>query len=224
LAGAGQGGDVNFDAGLQNRRIGRGECAFDRPQRLVVNYFYTLPSFRSGRGWAGKALSGWGASGVTTLQKGLPMTFLDTRGGGVFGSVGNAGAQLCPGMTYGNILTSGTVQSRLNGYFNASAFCATPVVGAVNGAGGATGYGNTGPTILLGPPQFNWDISLLKNTVVGGLREEANLQFRAEFFNAFNHPQFNNPATNVASPSTFGVISSTSVGPRVVQFALKYAF
>jgi hypothetical protein len=51
------------------------------------------------------------------------------------------------------------------------------------------------------------------------------VQFRAEFFNFFNHPQFSNP-TNLAvsTPGTFGQITTTSVGPRVIQFALKYNF
>jgi len=55
------------------------------------------------------------------------------------------------------------------------------------------------------------------------IHEEQSLQFRAEFFNTFNHPQFGNPNTNAASPA-FGVINSTSVSPRVVQFALKFSF
>ena len=56
------------------------------------------------------------------------------------------------------------------------------------------------------------------------LREPMRFEFRADFFNAFNHPQFTNPAANVGSASTFGVITTTSVGPRIIQFALKYRF
>jgi hypothetical protein len=55
------------------------------------------------------------------------------------------------------------------------------------------------------------------------LHERTALQFRAEFFNAFNHPQFANPDSNFSSP-TFGVISSTSVSARVAQLALKLSF
>ena len=69
-----------------------------------------------------------------------------------------------------------------------------------------------------------WDISISKITRVGGLREGATLEFRTEFFNAFNHPQFNNPAVGVNTENTFGQITSLSVNPRLVQFALKYAF
>jgi hypothetical protein len=59
--------------------------------------------------------------------------------------------------------------------------------------------------------------------VVGGIHEGATLQFRSEFFNAFNHAMFTNPGTTVGTGS-FGVISSTTTGPRILQFALKYSF
>jgi len=59
---------------------------------------------------------------------------------------------------------------------------------------------------------------------VGGIREDGTLQFRAEFFNVFNHAQFSNPAVAVDSAASFGQITSTSVNPRLIQFALKYAF
>ena len=80
---------------------------------------------------------------------------------------------------------------------------------------------------MLGPGQFNFDAALLKTTKVGGLREDARLEFRAEFFNAFNHPQFSLPGstlTNGVPNGAFGVITTTSVGPRIMQFALKYIF
>ena len=209
-----------------NRAQQYGPSDFNRPQRLVVNYTYDLPGFGNARGFLGRALSGWGVSGVTTFQTGSPITFTDTRGGLVFGGSGVAvsRAQICPDKTYDDIGRPGSVQSRLTGYFNASAFCTVPVIGQVGGTGGASGYGNTGRGILLGPPQKNWDIAVTKKTRVGGIHEDAYLEFRSEFFNSFNHPQFSNPASNLASPTTFGVISTTSVGPRIVQLALRYAF
>jgi hypothetical protein len=53
--------------------------------------------------------------------------------------------------------------------------------------------------------------------------KETKMEFRVEFFNAFNHPQFSTPDTNVTDP-TFGQITGTSVNPRLIQFALKYSF
>jgi len=94
-------------------------------------------------------------------------------------------------------------------------FCAPPAIG--NGFD----YGNSGVGIILGPGQSNWDVSLVKMTRFG---ERHSLQFRTEFFNAFNHAQFNNPGTAVSTPTTFGVITGTSVNPRLIQFALKYMF
>ncbi len=219
----GQGGTANSNAGLQDRRQAYGECDYDRPQRFVLTYVYQFPDVHDARGLEGKLLSGWALSGVTTIQAGTPLTFTDTRAGAVYANVGTLRAQMCPGDTYGNILTPGGVEQNLNQYFNASAFCAPPVVGVVNGVGGATGYGDTGRGIVLGPGQNNWDVSLVKKTKVGGLSESAFLEFRSEYFNAFNHPQFSNPGTQVNS-SSFGVITSETVGPRIIQFALRYAF
>jgi hypothetical protein len=122
-----------------------------------------------------------------------------------------------------NAGTAGGVEARLNGYFNKAAFCTIPVIG---GDSAATGYGNSPVGAILGPGQFNWDASLAKVTKVGGITEGATLLFRAEFFNAFNHAQFSAPSGNQldVSKANFGQITSTSVNPRLIQFALKYAF
>ena len=55
------------------------------------------------------------------------------------------------------------------------------------------------------------------------IKESQSLQFRTEFFNAFNHPIFSNPLAN-AGAGSFGQITSTSVNPRLMQFALKFTF
>jgi hypothetical protein len=227
-AASGEGGSIAYDPATQvaegNRSIAKGECGYDRPQRLVISYVYNFPKFNNGEGFSGHALSGWDVAGVTTAQSGNPITLTDSRGGQVYGAVGTSGANLCAGETIGDVFTHGSIGSRITDYFNTSAFCAPPVIGAEGGVGGATGYGNVLLNPVLGPGQFNWDISIQKHTVVGGLREDADLEFRTDFFNAFNHPQFSNPASNVGSASTFGVITTTSVGPRIIQFALKYVF
>ena len=222
-----------------------GRAYFNRPQRFVFNYNWDLPLGHP-KGAAGKLVEGWAVSGVTVVQNGTPLTFTDARAGTIygvsgpiataptlntvtFGAVNTGRAQLCPGATAGNIVTSGGIESRLGGasggpgFFNGAGFanttagtqCTLPVIG--NG----TDYGNSGVGIVLGPGQFNWDLSIIKMTRFG---ERHSLQFRTEFFNAFNHPQFNNPGAAVSTPTTFGIITSSSVNPRLIQFALKYQF
>jgi hypothetical protein len=204
------------------------------PQRLVVNYTWNLPLGHPA-GFVGKIVDGWSISGVTTIQDGTPFTVYDSSGGSVFfGTTVTGAANFCPGMTISNATTSGPIASRLggafsqNGYFNtAGVFCPVPALGA----DGATGFGNNGQGNILGPGQSNWDMSLAKSTKVGGLRENATLLFRAEFFNAFNHPQFAfSPANDAAlanqdaSSAAAGQITTSAVNPRLIQFVLKYSF
>ena len=205
-----------------------GPAYFNRPQRLVVNYGWDLP-FGKHTGVVGKILEGWNLSGVTTIQGGAPMTIIDTRGGSAYGASTGGGIQsgfsratICPGMTYADITTPGGIEQRLTNFFNKAAFCAPPTV--ANGTG--TDWGNSGAGIILGPGQFNFDTALLKNTRI---TENKMLQFRAEFFNLFNHPQFNspnfgNPTLPSVGTANFGYITSTSVNPRVIQLGLKFLF
>jgi hypothetical protein len=200
------------------------------PQRLSVFYSYELP-YADGAGLTRKALGGWGLSGTTVVQDGHPLTITDSSGGSVyFGANTAEPAQYCNGAGPGNIATSGSLYDRVKaglagtgGYINKSTFI--PAGGGTcmpNLGAGNTLSGNSGRGAILGPGQANWDMSLAKTTKVGGLRDSGSLLFRAEFFNIFNHPQFGNP--NVSVGATLGQISSTTVNPRVIQFALKYQF
>jgi hypothetical protein len=80
-------------------------------------------------------------------------------------------------------------------------------------------FGTAGRNIVEGPGYANWDISAFKNIP---LTEQANLQFRAEFFNAFNRPNFRLPDSDISSPN-FGRIQSAQA-PRLIQFALKFLY
>jgi Carboxypeptidase regulatory-like domain/TonB-dependent Receptor Plug Domain len=225
-----------------------GRVAFNRPQRFVVNYSYDLPFGKGENGFVGKAIGGWNVSGVTVAQSGDALTFIGASGstnalvetGGAYGTSttsyldGVSTAQYCPGVTNGDTLAGGGILSKVGatpkngmGYFNLAAFCAAPVV--PYGDPTATAFGNSGVGGVLGPGQFNWDVSLLKNTKV---REGVNLQFRTDFYNAFNHPQFADPGglsfgtvgyENIASPSTI-TIAHTNVNPRLIQFGLRLMF
>jgi hypothetical protein len=129
------------------------------------------------------------------------------------------GGAMCPGATYGDLMTAGGVSERLSHWVNTAAICAAPVVGV----DGATGYGNAGQSLMNGPGQVNTDFSVGKRTRVGGMREDAELAFRVEFYNALNHAQFANPGTTLGTAS-FGVVTQTPVAPRLIQFGLKYLF
>jgi len=198
-----------------------------RPHRFVMNYVWNIPSGKA-KGALKQVIGGWALSGVTTIQSGQYITILDT-GGSIFlgGSGAISTANICPGFTYDQLLSSGSIQDRVTsgltggtGYFNGgsskagSGLCPTPTIG--NGRG----FGNMGGGPLLGPGQFNFDASISKTVHIG---EKQTVQFRSEFFNIFNHPQFANPGLSAAQ-GTFGQITSTSVSPRVIQLALKYSF
>jgi hypothetical protein len=201
-----------------NLNLDWGPTSFDRRHRLITNFGYDVPSLQR-RGFLGAASRGWSISGIVIVQSGTPMTLTDKNGGAVYGFAGIATITLCPDATFGNLLTSGSTLSRLGHYFNKSAICPAPAIGS----DGSSGYGNTGVGIVTGPGQFNTDVSIGKVTTVGGIRENAQLAFRTEFYNALNHPQFANPGTNFGT-ANFGVITQTAVAPRLIQLGLKYIF
>ena len=192
--------------------------SFDRTHRLITNFTYDLPNLRT-NGFMGGLLEGWSISGIVIVQSGGPMSLIDRSGGSVYGFAGPATVTLCPGATNKDLVTSGSTVSRLYNWINKSAICKTPAIGS----DGSTGYGTTGQSIMNGPGQFNTDFSFGKTTTVGGFRENAQVAFRVELYNAVNQPQFSNPGTNFGT-ANFGVISRTSVAPRLIQFGLKYIF
>ena len=194
-----------------NARQQYGPSGMASPQRLAINYSWDL-SYK-GSGVKGKLLGDWGVSGATIIQDGTPMTLADGRGGTIYGNAGNSRAQFCSGMNAHNSGSSGSLKKRLNEYFNPSAFCAPPSIGD------GTGYGNSSVGMILGPGQDNTDLSVSKSLAI----RESKIELRMELFNAFNHAQFAPPDGSVPD-STFGKITSTSVNPRLIQFAMKYSF
>jgi hypothetical protein len=191
-----------------------------RPQRFVISFVYDLPKVVSG-GFAGKLLNDWSVSGVTTFQSGHPLTIFSNSGRNVFGISSGDFAQLAAGCSTSQLTNSGTVNQKLNNYFNRACIGSYPVVG---NDGVATGFGNMGGGIVRGPDQRNFDLALSKRISVGWFNRESDWVFRTEFFNAFNTSQFADPDTRSSDGSAFGVISSTLVNPRIIQFALKYNF
>jgi hypothetical protein len=202
----------------RNLNLDWARTSFDRTHRVINNFSYDLPSLVK-NGFEGAMLRGWSISGIVIVQSGLPMSLTDRNGGSVYGFAAPSTITLCRGATYKDLVTPGSTGSRLHNWINTLAICSAPAIGS----DGSSGYGDTGQSIVNGPGQFNTDVSVGKVTTVGGLRENAQLAFRTEFYNALNHPQFANPGTTFGT-ATFGVITQTSVAPRLIQFGLKYIF
>jgi hypothetical protein len=194
-----------------------GRASFDRTHRFVFSTSWTIPS---PPGTVPRAvLGGWSIAAIATIQSGSALTIADTNSANVFG-ISQDRAQLSGMCSKSQLVTGGAVQSKLNHYFNQSCFSAPSVIGA-DGIG--TAFGSSATGIVDGPGQANLDLALSKRFAFDWPHEKSSLQFRAEFYNALNHPQFGNPDNNFTSP-TFGVISSTAVNARVTQLALMVAF
>jgi len=195
-----------------NPRQARGLNDFDRTQRFVLSFVYQPPKLKVGPAALRPVLSQWQFSGVSVLQSGVPITVIDSTAGTIYGNIPGFSRAQCTGA---NPASSGSLFRRINGYFNASAFTAAPVIGD------GTGFGNCGIGILRGPNQLNLDLGIQRDFSLGEARA---LQFRAEFFNLTNTPKFGQPISDFAAGPAFGLISSTSANPRIIQLALKYNF
>jgi hypothetical protein len=194
-----------------------GRASFDRTHRFVFSETWDISG--PSAGLQRVIFAGWGLAAVVTIQSGSALTISDTNANNVFG-ISEDRAQLSGTCSKNQLVKGGPVKSKLEGYFDAACFTSLPIIGA-DGIG--TSFGNSGTGIVTGPGQANLDLALSKTMIVNWPIEKSSLQFRVEFYNTLNHPQFANPDTNFTSP-TFGVISSTAVNARVGQLALKFVF
>jgi hypothetical protein len=194
-----------------------GRASFDRTHRFVFSTTWSLPSPR--RGVLRGVLGDWSLAAIATFQSGSALTIAATNPTNVFG-IGEDRAQLSGMCLKNQLVKGGPIESKLNGYFNASCFTSAPIVGA-DGIG--TAFGNSATGLVDGPGQANIDLAFSKSVLFVWRHEKGDLQFRGEFYNALNHPQFGDPDNNFTSP-TFGVISQTSVSARVAQLALRLEF
>jgi len=197
-----------------NRRLDRSLNAFDSTHRLVVAYTAELP-FGTGKRWLNSrakinyAFSGWEVNGIYTLESGTPL-FLSTA----TNLTNSFGGGSRPNNNGTSALLSGDRESRLNKWFDTSVF-SQPA---------AFTFGNTGRALpdVRNDGTNNLDLGLAKNNRF--LRDgRMNLQFRAEFFNLFNHPRFGNPGLSFGTPQ-FGVITNQVNSPRLIQGALKLIY
>jgi hypothetical protein len=199
---------------LVDEQSNRASSDFDRRQRFVGSYLYNLPdAYHGGSAFGKKALNSWSVSGIVTLQSGVPFSIFGQDTG-----FESTRADLVAGRTLQSAIKSGDVADRLGNlqnppYFDTTAFMLPPAY--------TPDWGQLGRNIIRGPKQINTDLSIMKSFPV---TESQRLEFRTEFFNLFNNVNFANPVNVISPSSNFGSIVSTTTGPRVVQFALKYNF
>jgi hypothetical protein len=211
-------------ANVQNSydlRSERGVADFDRTHVLVVNYIWELPLFRNRKDWVGKALGGWELSGISSFTSGRTFTPSFAFSGDPTGT-GKTSTRpdfVAP-VRYLDPRTPRTF-TLPNGRAVTGNFWFDPTLSFRLPAAGR--YGNAAPGVIRGPGMNNWDVALFKSFPV---YESISLQFRAEFFNFFNHVSFSGIGTGLpatATDNTFGQV--TAVAPaRILQFGLKVNF
>jgi hypothetical protein len=196
----------------------------DVSQRLVISYVYDLPFGRGQKymsdasGVMGKVVSGWGVDGVTSFQKGFPLPISYGASTSLTKAGFSQNFQLRPDFMPGcNKNTAHVPSSAGFSWFNQNCFVAP----------GDWSFGNE-PRVdatLRGAGINNWDIAIYKTTNFGP-DNRLGLQFRTEFFNAFNRVQFGPPNTAccASNNASFGFVSSQLNNPRLIQFALKFLF
>jgi hypothetical protein len=212
-------GPTGDQTALRAHEAGYGPDYNVRPQRFVLSAYYALPRPATSRLLLADTLGGWSIATATVVQDGQQSSITFNNIYNAYGITGDR-ASYAPGCSARNVATKGSLSHRVDNYINAACFAAPAVIGD---DGIATGFGNTPNGILREPDQADIDLSLSKTFLVRWPKEDAGLQFRSDFFNALNHPNFAGP-NNAASSTTFGKITATSTNPRVIQLALKYSF
>jgi hypothetical protein len=189
-----------------DRRAGRAVADFDNTHRLVSSWVWQLPAFKTAPAAARAFIGGWETGGIATLRSGFPFSVRS----GSDRSLSGVGGDFADIIGDPNLPSDRSKGDKIARYFNPAAF-----VPAAPGT-----FGNAPRNLLRGPGSINFDLSAMKNIPI---HENIRMQFRAEFFNAFNNVNLSAPFATVNTPSRFGRIESAD-SPRIIQFALKLSF
>jgi hypothetical protein len=189
----------------------KGLADYQQKFRWVTSFDYQLP-FGNGQPWMNHnrvldmAFGGWHASGILTATSGFPFTPQQEDDSSNTGTQGFVNPDR---IGNGNLSSS---QRSLYQWFDIGAFAdAKPYT-----------FGNSGYNVLIGPGLVNLDLGVRK---VFSITERQKVEFRAEFYNTLNHPNFGLPNSDIdAGPGAAGAITSLNGNMRTIQFALKYRF
>jgi hypothetical protein len=222
-------GGVGAVQDYNNLKGERSLSSQDVSQRLIISYVLDLP-FGHGKRFMGgasgaldKVVGGWGVDGITSFQRGFPLKVTWAGSSTPLENAGLGISNIRPNVVSG--CDKGSSSHNITEWFNVNCFAAPP----------AWGYGTEArvdPT-LRAPGINNFDFAVFKRFT---FQERFGLEFRTEFFNLFNHPQFGVPGTGL-NPTTdpvtgavnnaangFGAITSTVNNPRLIQFAARLRF
>jgi hypothetical protein len=228
-------------------RIIKGPADFNVGRNLVINTLWDIPVGRIS-GPASLLVKGWQVGGILSLSDGVPIWPLDGLEGDLMGQLNGEPLgipDLASGCTPRNLVENVVEPGIGVGYLKPQCFinAVAPSLAFYNapapmGCDHSFAYptcinllGNLGRNSIVGPGLFNVDFSLVKDTHVTKISEAFDVQFRAEFFNVLNRPNFAPPVDNLEPISAegtpvqgFGVIDSTQTPSREIQFGLKVIF
>jgi hypothetical protein len=191
-----------------NLSLSRSVAEYDRPQILALSYVYQFPFGPGkrwlGRGWAGSLLGNWQISGITSFASGIPVV-ITAPGATSLPGVGATAVKL-----KSPILPEG--QQSIDRWFDTSAFVVPQPF--------TLGSDSRTQPNLRGPGINTFDIMISRTQRI---KERVNVQFRAEFYNAFNTTQFGDPVGGVTERN-FGKILGLRAGSRTIQFGLRISY
>jgi outer membrane receptor protein involved in Fe transport len=220
-----QGASFENELNPINPEATRGLSLLDAKNRFVFSPVWELPIPKK-EGFAGKVANGWQVSAIITYQSGFPIRVQDQGDAELESSYffEDANTPYATGpVQYTNPKTNTVINGvQGNFWFNPGTFCdpfSTPTASIPVCPQQPGTFGNTPHSLCCGPALSNTDLVIAKRTPIN---ERWTTEFRAEFYNAWNHTEFTNPDGNF-SDSTFGQVLKTR-DPRVMQFALKVMF
>jgi hypothetical protein len=216
--------DLNNTSNPYSHAYDNGPSGLDRTHIAFVNFVYDIPFLRDSTNRLLKStVGGWQISGIVTLTSGEPLNINE-------GGITNCAQTVLPASCTGSLIGTGNISNVIpnsNNRPNVSGSVSTPHTVA-NWFGGAafsptlaTDFGTTPFNYLRGPGRDNWNMSLFKSFVFSEERG-SRLEFRAEFFNLWNHTELNSVSTTF-SAGNFGAVTSAH-DPREIQLGLKLYF
>jgi hypothetical protein len=191
-----------------NPRLDRGPCGYNVPHQFRFSYSWRLPAPHFMGGFGKALLGGWETNGLLTLRDGLPFSV----NSGVDNSASGINQDRADIVGDPSLPDDRSKTAKQRQWFNTAAF--------KQNAGGT--FGTSSRNMMIGPGLSNMDFSVVRAFPLPFLGESRSLNFRAEFFNVFNHANWNNPTSSVSSGNYGRILGAAD--PRIIQLGLKFVY